>query len=664
MKKLISIFLLAALLLTCCACAKGGDARTQTPETTLDPMSNEAKFGHIDQTVPENGVYKIWNAEGVKLMAQHPDASFEFLCNVDMAGATLTPIEDFTGEINGGNCVISNFTLRGGAGESFGFVTVNQGNIHNLTLENVTFVPGADAKNIGSIAGINEGKLTRCTLSGTLAAEAKQGGAIGSLVGDNRGQISNSKTDVALTVSGDATAFVGGITGITTAPTVEYVDVQGAITVTGENKTVGLFAGDAQGTVFNKCAFVGADNSLNGKLFVNFTGTEDDELQVCTEALWRDNDKEPLPENVQKLRDKVVEAMYELGTVEWHVKEDVVHNCTCMLESCHGTYNSLYTYYGTPYNHKSSSLARMQYCIGDDGIMDDWVYEMPTYDGYDIYFGTDCSSSVQQAWWTVSNSVNCWTTGYMIPAEGMGTIPVGDYKCDFKLTGSPQLTQKYLDANTDQMMYESYAQLRKGDAYVYLIKEGGHVRMAAEDAVVVRDQQGLINPDYSYVISHEQGMSTMSSEELYYSSWRVNYKYTFSNLYFDTAVPFTCQELLTGEMEPVEASLEGGCDGYTGMITGTVKSNYNIDSVTLRITDSEGNEVLNHPMWVSVLKTEDWGGNAMQTRSANKSYDLANFAIVLANTPLKNGQTYSYSITADLYTYDHITVHEGSFTNG
>jgi len=95
-----------------------------------------------------------------------------------------------------------------------------------------------------------------------------------------------------------------------------------------------------------------------------------------------------------------------------------------------------------------------------------------------------------------------------------------------------------------------------------------------------------------------------------------------------------------------------------------VESNYNIDSVWLKITDSKGNEVINHPMWVSVMKTEDWGGNAMQTRSANTTYDLSNFAIVLANTSLKAGESYTYSITAGLYTYDHIVVHEGSFTYG
>ena len=84
MKKWISFVLLAVLLLSCCACGKQAPAAaatqpTQAPETaTLDPMSNEAKFGHIDQTVPQDGVYQIWNAEGVKGMAEHPDANFEF----------------------------------------------------------------------------------------------------------------------------------------------------------------------------------------------------------------------------------------------------------------------------------------------------------------------------------------------------------------------------------------------------------------------------------------------------------------------------------------------------------------------------------------------------------------------------------------------------------
>ena len=117
-------------------------------------------------------------------------------------------------------------------------------------------------------------------------------------------------------------------------------------------------------------------------------------------------------------------------------------------------------------------------------------------------------------------------------------------------------------------------------------------------------------------------------------------------------------------MEPVEATLEGACDGYVGMISGTVKSNYNIDSVYLAITDSAGNEILNHPMWVSMVKTEDWGGNAMNTRSLNTEYDLSNFAIILSGLTLEKGETYSYSVTAGLSTFDHIVVHESTFVYG
>ena len=683
MKKIISILALVAVLFSLCACGADPTPQVETTQPAVEETSpvlpsmnnglptNEEKFGHINQFEPIDGVYKIWNPEGVKNIANHPEGTFELLCTIDMEGAVLAPIgtEDkpFTGDLKGANFFLQNFTVQGGEEESFGFIGVNKGTVRNLVLENVTFIPGGNAKNIGAVVGLNEGTVNRCTVnSGVMTVEAAPEGAnCGGIVGMNLATLTNTTARVDLAFNAETAANVGGIAGTAKGGTLEFVNTEGKLDIVGNNKTAGLFAGYAEGAVFNKCAFTGASNRLNGELFLNFTGNaQDNEREVALEALWRDNSREELPENVRALRNKVVQAMYELGTVEWHVKEDVVHSCTCQLSACHGTYNKLYTNYGTPYNHKSSSLARMKYCLGDDNVMDDWVYEMERYDGFDNYFGTDCSSSVWQAWVTVSNSVTFWTTSYMMPAEGMGTIPVGDYVCDFKLTGSPLLTQKYLDANDEQTIYEAYGQIRAGDAYTYLVKEGGHTRMAAEDAVVVRNQDGLIDPDYSYVISHEQGMSTMSSEELTFSSWRINYKYTFSNLYFDTAIPLTCEELLTGEMEPVEATLEGACDGYVGMFSGTVKSNYNIDSVRLTITDSAGQEILNHPMWVSVVKTEDWGGNAMNTRSINFDYDMTNFAIVLSQLALEKGETYAYTVTAGLSTFDQIVIHESSFVYG
>ena len=115
MKKFVSIVLLIALALSCWACDKKQD--TPQAEAPLDPKSPQALYGHIDQNVLTDGVYKIWNAEGVKSMASHPEGSFEILCDIDMGGAVLQPLgteaKPFSGTLNGANFVISNFTVEG-----------------------------------------------------------------------------------------------------------------------------------------------------------------------------------------------------------------------------------------------------------------------------------------------------------------------------------------------------------------------------------------------------------------------------------------------------------------------------------------------------------------------------------------------------------------------
>ena len=90
MKKLISIVLLMAVLVSLCACGEEETTATTTApvaDAATEPlirdetqMTPQELYGHIDQTVPQDGVYKLWNGEGVKLIAQHPDATFEILC--------------------------------------------------------------------------------------------------------------------------------------------------------------------------------------------------------------------------------------------------------------------------------------------------------------------------------------------------------------------------------------------------------------------------------------------------------------------------------------------------------------------------------------------------------------------------------------------------------
>jgi len=677
MKKIISFVLLMAMLLSLCACAKKEDQPASVEDTAaaLDPTSPEALYGHVDQTQKTDGVYKIWNAEGVQNMLKNPGESFQLLCNVDMAGAEIAPIQEFTGKLDGANFIISNFTVKGGDETNFGIIGVNKGELLNLYVENVTLVPGTKATNIGSLVGNNQGSLLRCNIAGTMTVEAAPAGTnCGNLVGINTGSIRNANTAVDVTYTAPGKANIGGIGGQLTGGTVEFVEAGGAIDVTDcAEKSVGLFAGNATDVIIAGSMFMGASNTQDGKLFTNFTGNaDDDELVVAQDALWRDNHREPLTEGQQKLRQIVVDEMIDMCSIEWHLHQDLLHDCTCTLSVCHGVYNTTYTHYGVPYNHKGGSLNRMRYAIDEEGYIKDWLYDMDAFDGFDLYIGNDCSTAVGQAWWKVSNSTDFSRVTYMIPQktnfgkfdtpDGLsGALIVGDLNTDFEL-GS--YTDSYWKHNTEQEILEAYAAARPGDAFAYLNPDGGHTRMLTSEPVVVRDQQGLINAGYSYMLMTEQGSTTVDAEKMTWSSCKVNYRRTFASLVELWAIPVTCIELQTGEMETPECTILDGADGYMGMLTGIVQANYFLDSVDLKIVNSKGETVFEHKMFTTVDKRSDIGNADGIIRNYVDDWDLFHFATPLSKVQLEIGETYSYSITANLGTYDSFVVKEDSFTFG
>ena len=668
MKKFLSVILLIAVLLSCCACGNGAGST----EPTLDPQSPEAMYGHIDQSLPIDGYYKLWNAEGVKVIAEHPDSKFEILCNIDLAGAVLAPIPEFTGTIKGGNFTISNFTVQGAEEENFGFIGLNKGKIQNLLLDNVTFLAGTKAKNIGSLVGQNKGDIKRCTVNGTLTVEqAAEGAYCGSLVGTTTADIANTVVNVAVYYNAASGATIGGIAGAINGANVEFVDVNGRLTVAGGNKVAGLMAGEAKDTTFKSCAFVGEDNSVDGKLFTNYFGAE--ENVTSSKMLWRDNSREPERPHVQEKREIAVQRMYELCTIEWK-PQNLAHTCNCSLTMCNGVYNDTYTYYGLPYNHKNGSLARMQYCINEDGTLKDWVYELAEqgdFDTFDLYMGSDCSTQVLQAWLSVSNTVDYRRTSYQIPAvrefRDTGCYPVGEWQWDlgYDVTSADAtISKNYTEANGPDVMYEAYAQLRMADAIVFYF-ETGHTRMIAQEPVVVRDENGKIDGQYSYVLCHEQGVTVLDEVNKTYSTCPTFKKYTFENLFAGYYLPVTNIEFITGEFDEPTCTLEGGVsDSRLGLTTGVVKANYSLDYVTMLITDSKGRVVFDHWMFPSVTKRLDNNSNDYQIRRVWKEYDLAGFAIPLQSAAFRNGETYHAVITGNLSTGDSFVVNDFSFTYG
>ena len=673
MKKLISLLMILAVLLSLCAC--GGQTNEPTNEPAVDPTeattegsgllvpevkpskeyTPEELYGHIDQTKPNSdGVYKIWSKDGVANMANVPDGTFELLCNVDMEGAALQPIgtteKPFTGKIDGKNFIISNFTLAS-EGEALGFVGVNEGTVQDLQLEGVTATAGAANKYIGTMAGSNKSVILRSKSSGTLTVDAAAADAvIGGAVGQNTGDFTNTTITVDVLVNTSEAATVGGIVGTTNGGKVEFIESYGAITVTGENKTVGLFAGASENTPITKCVFVGADNSLNGELFTNLTNTADESL--ITGCAMRDNTPVYISPESQKLRDIVVERFNEFGTIEWKVDKTLEHES--------GVWSVGTTYYGSPYKHQGASISSLKYMIGEDGYLKDFVYEMDPL-GLQGYMGTDCSTGLATAWYAVSDSISFTHCHNMYPWMDCGGLYVGDWEPDPGLSTSD--SYKHIEYNGEEKIYECYAQLKKGDAYVYHIpKVGGHTRMAAANAVVVRDQNGKIDPNYSYVTTTEQGWTTSDSENHTHTTCRVEHNYTFANLIYDGALPLTCEEMVTGEMEPATAEITGTAEGKLGMITGVIQTNYYLDYVRLAITDSKGNEVFNHIMFPVISRDNDC--SETECRGPIKKFDMGRFATPLSGVIFEIGETYSYTITAYDIPGNVFEVRADSFTYG
>ena len=688
MKKFISILLLLALMLSICACGNTEpETDTTEPERVekidlysvdLDQLmadylaekengkaTPEDLYGMIDETTPVNGVYKIWSPAGVQAMADHPDATFEFLCSIDMKGATVRPIgtkdKPFTGKIMGQNVTVSNFTITESNDGYMGFIAYNKGTIRDIKLDGVTMVADANTKYIGGLAGYNESNVNATTVNGTILVEnAAEGAVCGGIAGYTAGNIINCVSDMDITYSAAGSATIGGCVGVAEGIRAEYTENYGALVITGTNKTVGLIAGEAKDIDLYNVAFLGERNEVDGKLFTNYFGKSENE--IYEKILVRDNTPYVMDENVEKLRSTVVEYMYRMATVRWSVDREMYYDCNCLLGSCHGKYEPNMVHEGIAYKHYSTNYYRFMDCLDEDNYLEDWVHDLGGFEGNDVYIGNDCLGSIQSAWWTVSNASNIISIQDAQPIRGYGAIAVGDWPSDVDVPENKR-SKILIDLVDMDVWYDAYAQVRKGDAYVAQNDEGsGHIRMAQENPVIVRDENGNIDGDYSYIVTVEQGAPTQLVP--YYTSWRHDYKYSFKNLILGGYTPITIEELLTGEMEPLEAKMVGSVEGKAGLTVGTVETNYNISSVQLQIKDSQGNVAFEHRMNPNTAYYSDFTSYTMGIRNIALSFPMTRFAVPLRNAQLENGESYTYTVTVQVNSGEEVMVHEGNFIQG
>ena len=676
MKRLISILLLIALLACCCGCgsepapeadvsADASESIQETQATTEDETQPEETFDHINELEPVDGVYLIHSIVGVENIAKHLDGKFELLCNVDLGGAELAPIGSksapFTGKINGKDFTISNFTIsQETADGDMGFFGANDGNVLNLNLKEVTVIANKNTKNLGALAGVNTGILRRCGVEGTMTVDAiAVDAACGSAVGVNTHILESAVVDVDLNYTAKAGGFVGGLVGSQEGGKLIFCDTKGAFTVEGATNTaIGLFAGSAKQVDLESNTFYGEINQVRGKTFDQLLGVQEE----ATNTGWaiRDNSAPELPADVMEKRKNVAEAMREMGLIEWTVSEPLTLEFEC---PCCNTRTFLpgQLYRGVPYNHKSGSMQRFEYCLDENNVIEDWVYDMAAFDGWDMYIGNDCSSAVIEALSTeILMGEKVIRARTQFPAWRRGTVPVGDWVWDLPLGETAVSTEPHILKTGREEMCEAYAQLRIGDCIGNILPAGGHVRMVTGETVVMRDETGAIDPNLSYIVTTEQ-LAGQIDEGEYRTSWVVDRICSFESLLNNFYVPYTFPALLESDSEETSVVLEGGMEGRAGLTTGVIRGNENIDSVEMVITNAQGEEVFSKRMFVSVGRKGDSESEVVDMRKSSTEYDLMYFAAPLREVVFDTSESYHCVITAHLKTNESIVVKDYDF---
>lgn len=150
--------------------------------------------------------YLVATAEDVISISDDLSAHYKLTSDIDMTGITdfysIGNSDDgpFTGSIDGNGKKIINLTISTPKEKYTGFVGYNEGNVRNLTLENL-YIDGG--RYTGGITGYNseDSSVTDCSVSGTVVVKDDSAVSlnVGGVIGYNAGIAEN------LTVSGNVT---------------------------------------------------------------------------------------------------------------------------------------------------------------------------------------------------------------------------------------------------------------------------------------------------------------------------------------------------------------------------------------------------------------------------------------------------------------------------
>lgn len=318
-------------------------------------------------------------------------------------------------------------------------------------------------------------------------------------------------------------------------------------------------------------------------------------------------------------RDLVEQAMREQSSILWTPAEDITYSMrnnsqgiATDTEEAPDDVVTLYAgriYQGIPYTHGSGSYySWLSYATSQD---ENGVYTLSGLDGQSLTgrsadringrarVGNDCADQLFWAWGRVSGSIHF--TGTATMTEFYGCPKVGDYTYTGVKFTKDYNTQDVVKANGEQRMFAAYAQLQKGDGMTLLNTGGaGHAVMVVTVHTAYLED-GTIDGDQSFVTVLEQTSGNERDEASYYNEELgqtvylcevMDKQWSFHTLFKKGYLPVTCKELI--DPSPREAATvtdHAEAPTAENMFAGVIESNYRISSVTVTVTDKNGNTV-------------------------------------------------------------------------
>lgn len=311
--------------------------------------------------------------------------------------------------------------------------------------------------------------------------------------------------------------------------------------------------------------------------------TDPTELQTQpTETVAPEDDTLYITSDEVDLRQIVVNYMYAMANVQWTAGAQLDY-------SKYGASNLIYetgkTYLGMVYNNNATGLEMFLSVLDKDG------QHIGTETGWNEAAGNSCATSVKHAWQQISTTAGFTYSADMMPCyRYSGVVAIGNI--DWSVYDRTN-TKTAIEGNKREDILEAYALTLPGDALVrHLGDAGGHALMVTKAPTVVRNADGSINLVDSFLYLTDQN-NNLNNKREYPSSWTVDAKVSFSSALQDGYLPVTVAELRDGKTvvpvfeftgAPTAEALAGGT------LSGTVKSNYCLNTVTVRVLS--GGEVV------------------------------------------------------------------------